>query len=457
MARRQSMAEDIMDITAKLPWWVGVSLAGVSFIILHWYAGQEVPKAEGVNAITQAAVSGLYRTLAMFGQYVLPALFLIGALVSALKGFKRKKLYEDTSTSSSVNVLDNMSWKEFELLIGEHFRKQGHKVVETAGGADGGVDLIVTKNGGNYLIQCKQWKAYKVGVKIVRELLGVMVDAGAAGGYVVTSGEFTKDAIAFARDNNIQLLGGKDLRKILKARPKHSGGLSSNIPGSISQSSSSGGIRNKGEKTMSEQKRSMSLRFKTLLALCAGIVVVVLITLYVRPIIIDLIHKNEVKERISEIQAKNPVKVEPSSKVKKAKEYSFNDAQINKAIREVEASRKNIISSSQTIESGRSLYEIEFLSGSKVYSENVIATADVITFENGKGLVVSVSRSEVKNLKRLVQKGGTNSVKYSCQGKTHCSEMSSCEEAKFYLLNCPGVKIDGDSNGVPCEKQWCSN
>jgi restriction system protein len=104
MARRQSMAEDVMDITAKLPWWVGVSLAAVSFIILHWYVGQEAPKAEGVNAITQAAVSGLYRTLAMFGQYVLPALFLIGALVSALKGLKRKKLYEDTTTSSSVNV-----------------------------------------------------------------------------------------------------------------------------------------------------------------------------------------------------------------------------------------------------------------------------------------------------------------------------------------------------------------
>jgi restriction system protein len=222
MAKRQSMAEDVMDITAKLPWWVGVSLAAVSFIILHWYVGQEVPKAEGVNAITQAAVSGLYRTLAMLGQYVLPALFLIGALVSALKGFKRKKLYENTNTSSSTNVLDNMSWKEFELLIGEHFRRQGHKVVETAGGADGGVDLIVTKNGEKYLVQCKQWKAYKVGVKIVRELLGVMVGAGAAGGYVVTSGEFTRDAVAFASANNIELLDGKDLRRIMRTASRPS-------------------------------------------------------------------------------------------------------------------------------------------------------------------------------------------------------------------------------------------
>ena len=60
--------------------------------------------------------------------------------------------------------------------------------------------MIVTKNGGKYLIQCKQWKAYKVGVKIVRELLGVMVGAGAAGGYVVTSGALSNSSVAGTRE-----------------------------------------------------------------------------------------------------------------------------------------------------------------------------------------------------------------------------------------------------------------
>lgn len=45
---------------------------------------------------------------------------------------------------------------------------------------------------------------------------------------------------------------------------------------------------------------------------------------------------------------------------------------------------------------------------------------------------------------------------YSCSGKTYCSEMTSCEEAKFYLNNCPGTKMDGDGDGIPCERQWCS-
>lgn len=48
-------------------------------------------------------------------------------------------------------------------------------------------------------------------------------------------------------------------------------------------------------------------------------------------------------------------------------------------------------------------------------------------------------------------------VQFQCQGKIHCSEMTSCEEAKFYLRNCPGVTIDGDRDGIPCEGQLCGH
>lgn len=47
------------------------------------------------------------------------------------------------------------------------------------------------------------------------------------------------------------------------------------------------------------------------------------------------------------------------------------------------------------------------------------------------------------------------SSSFQCAGKVYCSEMNSCEEAKFYLRNCPGTKMDGDGDGVPCESQWC--
>jgi cold shock CspA family protein len=44
---------------------------------------------------------------------------------------------------------------------------------------------------------------------------------------------------------------------------------------------------------------------------------------------------------------------------------------------------------------------------------------------------------------------------FRCDGRIHCSQMASCEEAKFFLRNCPGTKMDGDNDGVPCEAQWC--
>ncbi len=45
---------------------------------------------------------------------------------------------------------------------------------------------------------------------------------------------------------------------------------------------------------------------------------------------------------------------------------------------------------------------------------------------------------------------------YRCDGRRHCSQMHSCSEATWFLEHCPGVKMDGDRDGVPCEQQWCN-
>ncbi|MBP6497421.1 MAG: excalibur calcium-binding domain-containing protein [Campylobacteraceae bacterium] len=44
---------------------------------------------------------------------------------------------------------------------------------------------------------------------------------------------------------------------------------------------------------------------------------------------------------------------------------------------------------------------------------------------------------------------------FKCDGRQHCSQMNSCEEAKFFLKNCPNTKMDGDYDGVPCERDLC--
>ena len=45
---------------------------------------------------------------------------------------------------------------------------------------------------------------------------------------------------------------------------------------------------------------------------------------------------------------------------------------------------------------------------------------------------------------------------FRCDGRTHCSHMTSCAEAEFFIKNCPNTKMDGDGDGLPCERQWCN-
>jgi len=46
---------------------------------------------------------------------------------------------------------------------------------------------------------------------------------------------------------------------------------------------------------------------------------------------------------------------------------------------------------------------------------------------------------------------------YKCDGRTRCPQMTSCEEAKFFITHCPNTKMDGDKDGIPCEDQWCGH
>lgn len=45
-------------------------------------------------------------------------------------------------------------------------------------------------------------------------------------------------------------------------------------------------------------------------------------------------------------------------------------------------------------------------------------------------------------------------VTYECDGREYCSQMGSYEEAVYFLRHCPNTKMDGDGDGIPCEKQF---
>ena len=77
------------------------------------------------------------------------------------------------------------------------------------------------------------------------------------------------------------------------------------------------------------------------------------------------------------------------------------------------------------------------------YSKRVSA---YVSTDSGESLVRPAAQSQQPVL-----------TSYRCDGRQHCSQMNSCEEATFFLKNCPGVKMDGDHDGIACEEQWCTS
>lgn len=219
MARKKTSSfEDLAEAAALLPWWGGVLLALLAYLVLHHFAAQPNVAPTDLKGMGAFAGRELGRTFALFLQYVIPLAFLLGALVSAVRATRARRLHREVGQAPTRNALESMSWWEFEQLVGETFRLRGFQVERRGGsGPDGGVDLALHLGGDTYLVQCKQWKSRNVGVAIVRELFGVMAAEGAVGGFVVASGAFTEEAKRFAEGRAIELVGTDTLLALVRA------------------------------------------------------------------------------------------------------------------------------------------------------------------------------------------------------------------------------------------------
>ncbi|MDB5843456.1 MAG: restriction endonuclease [Polaromonas sp.] len=216
LREKQGWPRALIGLAARLPWWLGLGLAVISYVGLHHLA-QKPAGAGQPGQMEGLVVSAVAHGLALAGQYLLPLFFGTGALLSAFRRGKAARLH--AAAASRADALDAMSWQEFEILVGEYFRRQGYGVLDNGGGgADGGVDVVLHSDEGSHLVQCKHWRALRVGVQPVRELYGVMAAHGAAGGFVVTSGEFTEDAVRFADGLSLRLINGSALLRGIRAQ-----------------------------------------------------------------------------------------------------------------------------------------------------------------------------------------------------------------------------------------------
>jgi restriction system protein len=202
MARKRSGIEQLIE----LPWWLNLVLGGIVYALLRF----------GLPGMPfeSAAFPGLAKVGPTFANWA-AAIFGFAAALSLLLQFMRGRLID---RQTNIDSIQDLSWHKFEILLSEAFRRQGYTVKEnSSAGPDGGIDLVLTKDGATTLVQCKNWKSSNVGVTVVRELFGVVTADGADKGMVVCSSGFTKEAIEFSKKSGIQLLGGRELSNMIRS------------------------------------------------------------------------------------------------------------------------------------------------------------------------------------------------------------------------------------------------
>jgi restriction system protein len=210
MARRSPSG---LEALAKAPWPVGV-IAGVLVVL-----GGKVIAPAILASSGSPILSGIVQQLRNGGfdpiLWVLAGACWLAALVSLAGRAKRRRMLE---AQADLQTLRALSWRDFEQLVSEAYRRRGFAVEETGqGGADGGIDLVLRRDGQTTLGQCKHWKSRKVDVATVREQLGLVIHHRAAGAIVVTTGEFTSEARAFAaKEPALELVSGMDLLVLMK-------------------------------------------------------------------------------------------------------------------------------------------------------------------------------------------------------------------------------------------------
>ena len=187
---------------------------------MPWRNGPQA-RAPGGDAERDRLPRAIVARLARAGR-IAPALAELAA--SAAANRPRNAPRQAPPDHWSRDVFELIEWRRFEAVVEALFAQAGFETRSQAHGADGGVDIglySVNQADGDApvsIVQCKQWMRWKVGVKEMRELRGVMAQHGIARGQFVTTSDFTHDAREFAESNGIGLHDVDGLLRLIATR-----------------------------------------------------------------------------------------------------------------------------------------------------------------------------------------------------------------------------------------------
>jgi len=201
----------LFDDLIKLPWPVALVVGALGYAVIRHGIPAFFARQAGPFGQAFASHSDMFAPLA----WMFLAACTLCALVAFASARRRRRLLDAQTGLDSIAAI---GWRDFERLVGEAFRRQGYSVEETGlGGADGGIDLILRKDGRRTLVQCKHWRRRQVPVNVVREMYGLLAHHGAHAVQIATAGGYTPDAARFAAGKPITLIDGPTLLAMIRS------------------------------------------------------------------------------------------------------------------------------------------------------------------------------------------------------------------------------------------------
>lgn len=216
--RRRKKKAGFVDVVIRSSWKEVLFYA--SFILICQFLI--------VPVLNNPILNKLNTSFTPFGLVVIGILILTSiAKFFMLKKPVQAKLEQDTETpfaittlsetlqrptSWSLKVIQEIEWKRFEDLAAAYYLEKGILARTTSLGADGGIDIKLYQDNTNNptsLIQCKAWNSKQIGVKEVREFLGVLTHEKISKGFFMSTGKFTEDAKRIAKSNKVNLITGE--------------------------------------------------------------------------------------------------------------------------------------------------------------------------------------------------------------------------------------------------------
>lgn len=119
---------------------------------------------------------------------------------------ERQRQYEEWKARVRLpEYLKSVHPRIFESHVCSLYGQLGYETELTPYSGDGGVDVYLRRDGKLFLVQCKRVKG-SVGAPVLRELYGLVIAEKATRGIVVTTGNVSKQARAWARNKQIEIV-----------------------------------------------------------------------------------------------------------------------------------------------------------------------------------------------------------------------------------------------------------